>query len=118
MDPRLAAIAPIGLLALSATVMNVAGYWHLKTPSRPLLAAVALSWLIALGEYALMVPANRIGAQTYSLAQLKTIAEVCSLIGFVFVAWVVFGQKPVPSQLAGFALIATGAILVFRGASI
>ena len=118
MDPRLAAIAPIGLLALSATVMNVAWYWHLKTPSRPLLAAVALSWLIALSEYALMVPANRIGAQTYSLAQLKTIAEVCSLIGVVFVAWVVFGQKPVPSQLAGFALIATGAILVFRGASI
>jgi uncharacterized protein (DUF486 family) len=118
MDPRFAAVAPIGLLALSATVMNVAWYWHLKTPSRPLLVAVALSWLIALGEYALMVPANRIGAQTYSLAQLKTIAEVCSLVGFVFVAWVLFGQKPVPSQLAGFALIAAGAVLIFRGASI
>lgn len=118
MEARFAAMAPIGLLAVSATVMNVAWYWHLKTPSRPLLAAVALSWLIALGEYALMVPANRIGAHTYSLAQLKTIAEICSLIGFVFVAWVVFGQRPVPSQLAGFALIASGAVLVFRGASI
>jgi uncharacterized protein (DUF486 family) len=118
MEARFAAMAPIGLLALSATVMNVAWYWHLKTPSRPLLAAVALSWLIALGEYALMVPANRMGAHTYSLAQLKTIAEICSLTGFVFVAWVVFGQRPVPSQLAGFALIASGAVLVFRGASI
>lgn len=118
MDARIAAVAPIGLLALSATIMNVAWYWHLKAPSRPLLAAVAVSWLIALGEYALMVPANRIGAQTYSLAQLKTIAEVCSLVGFVFVAWVLFGQKPVPSQLVGFALITAGAILVFRGGSI
>jgi uncharacterized protein (DUF486 family) len=118
MDPRVAALAPIGLLAFSTTIMNVAWYWHLKTPSRPLLAAVVLSWLIAFGEYALMVPANRIGAHAYSLAQLKTIAEVCSLVGFVLVAWVMFGQKPVPSQLAGFALIAAGAILVFRGASI
>lgn len=118
MEPRWAAITPIALLAVSATVMNVAWYWHLKAPSRPLLAAVMLSWLIALGEYALMVPANRIGAQAYSLAQLKTIAEVCSLVGFVVVAWALFGQKPAPSQLAGFALIAGGAVLVFRGASI
>ena len=118
MDARIAAMAPIGLLAVSATIMNIAWYWHLKTPSRPLLAAVVLSWLIAFGEYALMVPANRIGARTYSLAQLKTIAEVCSLVGFVFVAWAVFGQKPAPSQLSGFALIAAGAVLVFRGASI
>ena len=110
-----AAWAPVALLASSATVMNVAWYWHLKAPNRALWVAVLLSWGIALGEYALMVPANRIGAQTYSLAQLKTIAEVCSLAGFVLVAWALFGQKPVASQLAGFALIATGALLVFRG---
>lgn len=114
MDARVAALLPIGLLAASATVMNVAWYWHLKAPSRALWLAVLLSWGIALGEYALMVPANRLGAQVYSLAQLKTIAEVCSLAGFVLVAWLVFGQKPVPSQLAGFALIGAGAFLVFR----
>lgn len=115
MDPRVAALAPIGLLAASATVMNVAWYWHLKAPGRALWVAILLSWGIAFFEYALMVPANRIGAQTYSLAQLKTIAEVCSLTGFVLVAWMLFGQKPVASQLAGFALIAAGAFLVFRG---
>ena len=115
MEWRVAAWAPIALLAASATVMNFAWYWHLKTPGRSLWLAVLLSWGIALGEYALMVPANRIGAQTYSLAQLKTIAEVCSLVGFVFVAWALFGQKPVVSQLAGFALIGAGAFLVFRG---
>lgn len=114
MDARLAAWAPIGLLAASATVMNIAWYWHLKAPSRALWLAILLSWGIALGEYALMVPANRIGAQVYSLAQLKTIAEVCSLVGFVLVAWLIFGQKPAASQLAGFALIGAGAFLIFR----
>jgi uncharacterized protein len=115
MDPRVATWAPVALLAASATVMNVAWYWHLKAPSRALWLAILLSWGIAFFEYALMVPANRIGAQVYSLAQLKTIAEVCSLAGFVLVAWMVFGQKPVASQLAGFGLIAAGAFLVFRG---
>lgn len=111
---RLAVWAPVALLAASATVMNIAWYWHLKAPSRALWLAIMLSWGIAFFEYALMVPANRIGAQTYSLAQLKTIAEVCSLAGFVLVAWALFGQKPAASQLAGFALIAAGAFLVFR----
>lgn len=115
MDPRIAAWAPVALLAASATVMNIAWYWHLKAPSRALWLAILLSWGIAFFEYALMVPANRIGAQTYSLVQLKTIAEVCSLTGFVLVAWMLFGTKPVASQLAGFALIAAGAFLVFRG---
>lgn len=114
-SPRIATWAPVALLAASATVMNVAWYWHLKAPSRALWLAILLSWGIAFFEYALMVPANRIGAQSYSLVQLKTIAEVCSLVGFVLVAWVLFGQKPVASQLAGFALIAAGAWLVFKG---
>jgi uncharacterized protein (DUF486 family) len=116
MDLRWAAIAPMGMLAASATIMNVAWYWHLKGPQRALWVAVLLSWGIALAEYALAVPANRIGAQAYSLVQLKTIAEVCSLTGFVAVSWFLFGQRPVPSQLAGFALIAAGAFLIFRGA--
>lgn len=115
MDVRLAAWLPVGLLALSATIMNIAWYWHLKAPGRALWAAILLSWLIALGEYALMVPANRLGSQAWSLAQLKTIAEVCSLVGFVLVAWLLFGQKPAASQLVGFGLIAAGAALIFRG---
>jgi uncharacterized protein (DUF486 family) len=115
MDLRIAAWAPIALLTASATVMNIAWYWHLKAPHRALWLAILLSWGIALFEYALAVPANRLGAQVYSLAQLKTLAEICSLTGFVFVAWMLFGQKPVASQLAGFALIAAGALLVFRG---
>lgn len=108
------AILPVLMLAGAAVIMNVAWYWHLKQPSLGLLAAIGLAWGIALMEYCLAVPANRIGIQTFSLAELKTIQEVLSLGGFVLVAWVLFGQTPGPSQLAGFALIAGGAFMIFK----
>lgn len=113
MNPAL--LLPPLLLAVSNLFMNLAWYGHLKAPGRALWAAIMVSWGIALFEYCLAVPANRIGAQTYSLAQLKTMQEVFSLLGFVMVAWFLFGQKPGLSQLAGFALIVAGAALVFRG---
>lgn len=113
MNPAL--ILPPLLLAGSNLFMNVAWYGHLKAPNRALWAAIAISWGIALFEYCLAVPANRVGAQVYSLAQLKTMQEVFSLLGFIMVAWIMFGQKPGLSQLAGFALIVAGAALVFKG---
>ncbi|MET0252243.1 MAG: DMT family protein [Novosphingobium sp.] len=106
--------APIGLLAGSNLVMNLAWYGHLRAPQRALWLAVLASWGLAFVEYCLAVPANRIGARAYSLAELKTIQEVLSLVSFVLIAWWLFGQKPGPSQLAGFALIAAGAVLVFK----
>ncbi|MCX9146559.1 DMT family protein [Erythrobacter sp. WG] len=108
------AFLPVLLLAVSAIVMNVAWYWHLKQPSLGMLAAIGLAWGIALFEYCLAVPANRIGIAHWSLAELKTIQEVLSLAAFVLVAWVLFGQTPGPSQLVGFALIAGGAFMIFR----
>ncbi|MDE2405865.1 MAG: DMT family protein [Sphingomonadales bacterium] len=108
------AILPVVMLAGSNLVMNVAWYGHLKAPGRPLWLAVLMSWGLAFFEYWLAVPANRLGAKTYSLAQLKTLQEVLSLTAFVVVAWVLFGQKPGVAQVAGFALIVAGAGLVFR----
>ena len=70
--------------------------------------------LIEFFEYCLVVPANRMGARAYSLAELKTIQEVLSLSTFVLVAWMLFGEKPGPSQIAGFLLIGMGACLVFK----
>lgn len=110
-----AVLAPIVLLAISNLVMNVAWYANLKAPGRAMVWAILGAWLIALGEYVFAVPANRIGIQAWSLAELKTIATVFSLVGFVIIAWFMFGQKPGLSQLAGFALMAAGAFLVFRG---
>jgi uncharacterized protein (DUF486 family) len=111
---RWPAILPLLLLVGSNLVMNVAWYGHLKAPHRALWLAVLLSWGLAFFEYCLAVPANRLGVRTYSLAQLKTLQEVCSLAGFIVVAWLLFGVRPGVNQLAGFTLIVAGAALVFK----
>ncbi len=110
----LGSLWPILLLAASSIVMNVAWYYHLKQPSLGMLAAIGLAWGIALLEYILAVPANRIGIAHYSLPELKTIQEVLSLAAFVLVAWALFGETPGPSQIFGFALIAGGAFMIFK----
>lgn len=107
-------IAPVGLLAGSNVLMNLAWYGHLKAPHKALWIAIMIAWGIAFFEYCLAVPANRIGARAYSLAELKTIQEVLSLSTFVLVAWMLFGERPGPSQIAGFLLIGAGAFLVFK----
>jgi len=109
-----AVLAPIVLLAISNVVMNVAWYANLKAPGRAMVWAILGAWLIALGEYVFAVPANRIGIQAWSLAELKTIATVFSLVGFVIIAWFMFGQKPGANQLIGFAFMGLGAWFVFR----
>jgi uncharacterized protein (DUF486 family) len=64
--------------------MTFAWYGHLKNlQSRPWYIAAVFSWLIALFEYLLQVPANRIGFQVMSLSQLKIIQEVITLSVFV-----------------------------------
>src|SRR5262245_21270034 len=71
-------------LAASNVFMTFAWYAHLRNLSgRPWLFAAVASWGIALFEYLLQVPANRIGYQTLSLAQLKLIQEVITLGVFV-----------------------------------
>jgi uncharacterized protein len=115
MPAGLALAAPVALLAGSNVLMNLAWYGHLKAPERALWIAVLGSWGIAFLEYCLAVPANRIGARAYSLAELKVMQEVMSLAGFVLVAWFLFDQRPGLSQVAGFALIAAGAYMIFKG---
>lgn len=77
--------------------------------------AIVASWGIAFFEYCLAVPANRIGAEVYSAAQLKTMQEVITLI--VFTGFSVFFLKEslTINHAIGFALIAAGAAFVFRG---
>ena len=79
----------IGLLTLSNIFMTFAWYAHLNNlSSKPWLIAVLLSWGIALFEYLLQVPANRIGYQFLSLGQLKIAQEVITLT--VFIPFAVF----------------------------
>jgi hypothetical protein len=71
------------LLILSNSFMTLAWYGHLKFKHAPLLTVIIVSWLIALPEYALQVPANRFGHGRFSAPQLKIIQEVISISVFI-----------------------------------
>ena len=74
----------VGLLVLSNVFMTIAWYGHLKNlAGKPWWIAALVSWSIALFEYLLQVPANRIGYGEMSLAQLKIIQEAITLTVFV-----------------------------------
>lgn len=108
-------ILPVVLLIASNVFMTFAWYGHLGHKAAPLWAAVTVSWGIAFFEYWLAVPANRIGHQVYSAAQLKTMQEVITLVIFAgFSAWWL-KEEITWNTAAGFVLIACGAALVFRG---
>ncbi|HEY0061755.1 MAG TPA: DMT family protein [Telluria sp.] len=73
-----------GLLVMSNVFMTIAWYGHLKNMSnRAWWYAAIVSWGIALFEYLLQVPGNRIGHTQYSLAQLKILQEAITLTVFV-----------------------------------
>ena len=75
------------LLIASNVFMTFAWYYHLKQDGWPLWKAIMLSWFIALFEYCLMVPANRIGyANGFSGFQLKLIQEIITLVVFAVFA--------------------------------
>jgi uncharacterized protein len=105
-----------GLLALSNVFMTFAWYGHLKNLSgQPWLVAALVSWGIALFEYLLQVPANRIGyAGGYTLAQLKIAQEVITLAVFVPFA-VVYMQQPLKWDYLWAGLCLVGAVyFIFR----
>jgi uncharacterized protein len=107
-------IMPVILLVASNLFMTFAWYGHLKFTDRPLWVVVMVSWGIAFFEYCLAVPANRIGHQVYSTAELKTMQEVITFA--VFMVFSVFFLKEAITlkHFFGFALIALGAAVVFR----
>jgi uncharacterized protein (DUF486 family) len=102
------------LLIGSNTFMTIAWYGHLKHREVPLWQAILVSWLIALPEYALQVPANRLGYRTFSATQLKIIQEAVSLSVFMVFAWLYFGEAPTWRTFVAFVLI-TAAVALIRG---
>lgn len=106
-------IYPILLLFISNIFMTTAWYWHLKVHNLPLWAFILISWGIALIEYAIAVPANRMGYGLYSAAELKAIQEVLALTVFAGFAVLYLGEKLTYQHLAGFGLIGAGAWLIF-----
>jgi uncharacterized protein (DUF486 family) len=106
---------PILLLALSNLFMTFAWYGHLKTlREKPLFQAILVSWGIALFEYCLQVPANRMGAEHYSLQQLKIIQEILTMTVFAGFA-VVYMKAPLTRNYLYASLCMLGAAyFIFR----
>jgi uncharacterized protein len=115
MPINMATVAPILLLAASNVFMTFAWYGHLKVEHRPLWLLVVASWGIAFFEYCLAVPANRIGRAVYSAAELKTMQEVITLVVFAVFSVTYLGERFTMNHAVGFALIAAGALFVFKG---
>jgi uncharacterized protein len=112
--PDMSRIVPILLLIGSNIFMTFAWYGHLKFKQSPIMAAILVSWLIALPEYLMAVPANRFGSNVYSAAQLKGMQEVITLGVFAIFSITYLGQKITINHLIGFAFIALGAFFIFR----
>ena len=108
-------VLPILMLIASNVFMTFAWYGHLKFKAAPLYAAVLFSWGIAFFEYWLAVPANRIGIQVYSPAELKTMQEVITLLVFAGFSILYLGEKLTVNHLIGFGFIAVGAFFIFKG---
>ena len=105
-----------GLLVLSNVFMTFAWYAHLKNLSdRPWYVAALVSWGIALFEYLLQVPANRIGYSALTLGQLKIMQEAITLTVFVPFA-VIYMRQPLRLDFLWAALCICAAVyFVFRG---
>jgi uncharacterized protein len=115
----------IGLLLLSNTFMTFAWYGHLKfkemswSQNLGLAAIIFISWGIALFEYMLQVPANRIGFKNYggpfSLVELKVIQEVITLAVFVVFSLLVFKNETFRwNHLVGFVFLVLAVYFVFK----
>jgi uncharacterized protein (DUF486 family) len=107
-------VLPVLLLCASNVFMTVAWYGHLDFKSAPLWIVILVSWGIALIEYGLAVPANRLGHQVYSAAELKVMQEVITLTVFAGFSALYLREPMTLSHLVGFLLIIGGAFFVFQ----
>lgn len=97
------------LLIGSNAFMTTAWYFHLKRPSWGWVSAILISWMVALPEYCLQVPANRLGHRDYggvfSAPQLKVIQEVVTLLVFGVFTTLVLKERLRWTDGVAFALI-------------
>jgi len=103
------------MLAASNMFMTFAWYGHLKhLNSKPWLIAALVSWGIALFEYLIQVPANRIGFSVMSLAQLKILQEVITLSVFVPFAVLYMGEELKLNYLYAAVCLMGAVYFIFR----
>ena len=107
-------LAPIAMLAASNIFMTFAWYGHLKFRESPLWIVIPVSWGIAFFEYCLQVPANRLGYNYFSAAQLKVVQEIITLIVFAVFSVFYLKEQLKWNYLVGFALILLAVFFVFK----
>lgn len=119
MSRSIVLLQTVVLLSMSNVFMTFAWYGHLKElNNRPWIVAALVSWGIALFEYLLQVPANRIGYTQFSVGQLKILQEVITLSVFLPFS-VFFMRQPLRLDYLWAALCILGAVyFMFRGASV
>ena len=93
--------------------MTVAWYGHLRFKGVALWQAILVSWFLALPEYMLQVPANRLGYHSLSGYQLKILQECITLVVFVVFAFFVLGERPTLRYLVSFSLILAAVLVAF-----
>jgi len=112
-------LATVLLLIGSNCFMTWAWYGHLKKAAWTLPVAIVLSWLIALPEYALQVPANRIGHFAYggplTAPQLKIIQEAITLFVFLGFSMLVLKEQPRANELIAMGLIMLAVVIAMQG---
>ncbi len=103
------ALFTIGLLVASNAFMTFAWYFHVKKFTWTLPVAILISWLIALPEYILQVPANRMGHVShggpFTLPQLKIMQEAITLVVFTFFTVLVAKEKLKITDYIAFTLV-------------
>ncbi|MBR1766249.1 MAG: DMT family protein [Bacteroidales bacterium] len=117
-------IIAITMLVVSNVFMTLAWYGNLKleqmniTKDWPLIAIILLSWGVALIEYLVMIPANRIGSEItggpFSLMQLKVIQECISLFVFTVIVATIFKGEPIRwNHIVSFGCIVAAVFFAF-----
>jgi uncharacterized protein len=102
------------LLVLSNLFMTFAWYGHLKFKDVPIWKVILVSWGIAFFEYCLQVPANRMGHQTFSAAQLKIMQEVITLIVFAGFSILYLKESIRWNYIVAFCLIVLATFFMFK----
>lgn len=106
-------MATVLLLIGSNLFMTIAWYGHLKFKSTALWKVILASWLIALFEYCLQVPANRLGHGRFTAYQLKIIQEVITLTVFIGFALVYLHEAPRWNYMISFLLVCGAVYFAF-----
>ena len=105
---------PLILLTISNVFMTFAWYGHLRFKGAALWLVILASWGIALFEYCFQVPANRIGSEYFTAAQLKTMQEVITLIVFSIFSVLYLKEEFKWNYLAGFVCIIAAVFFIFK----